>query len=176
MRIKFFDTSYVKKITDKIKRLKMNKEWTRQIRIYLSEEFSKVARNAPNSSEIKSLQNVLKKYDASIKCQYDAFAGYVDEAEKAISNVTGTAKEAAVRQQYFLYEWTKATIENPEKQAKYLKEFTVYVQGQETYDKDIADKLEAELMRLVDGSQITGVRNRDSNPVNNPQMPKKFRK
>lgn len=156
--------------------MSQEKQWTRQVRIYLSDEFANVARNNPDAPELKPLNDVLEKYDATLKCQFDAFAGYVNEAETAIAKVAGTDLEDAVRGQYFLYEWTKDTIENPVKQAKYQKEFTVYVQDQAVYDADIANKIEADINALVDDKTITGVRNRDSNPANNPQMPKRFRK
>lgn len=156
--------------------MSQEKEWTRQVRIYLSDEFASVARNTPDAPELKPLMDVLEKYDATLKCQFDAFAGYVREAETAIAKVAGTDMEATVRGRYFLYEWTKDTIENPVKQAKYQKEFTVYVEGRETYEADVANKIEADINKLVDDKNITGVRNRDSNPANNPQMPKRFRK
>jgi len=152
------------------------KEWTRQIRIYLSDAFAAVARENPYAPEMKPLNDVLKKHDAVLKSQFDAFAGYVREAETAIAKVAGTDREEAVRRQYFLHQWTKDTIENPVKKAKYQKEFTVYVKGQETYPAEIANKIEADLQNLVDGENITGLRNRDSNPANNPQMPARYRK
>ena len=152
----------------------MAKEWTRQIRIYLSEDFAKAARKDLNSKEIKPLMDALKKHNATIKCQFDAFAGYVEEAENAISKVAGTDLEAKTRETYFLYQWTKDTIENPTKKAKYLKEYTIYVDGAATYDADVANKIESDIQSLVDGVNITGLRNRDSNPKNNPQMPKRY--
>lgn len=154
----------------------MAETWTRQIRIYLSDTFAEVARKQPQSDEMKALNKVLAKHNATIKCQYDAFAGYVNEAETAINQVKGTDKEEAVQKAYFLYQWTKDTIENPEKKSKYQKEFTIYVNGQETYDEDIATAIEADIKPLIDGQKITNLRNRDSNPQNNPQMPKKYLK
>ena len=54
-----------------------------------------------------------------LKCQFDAFAEYVAAAqEHGLEN-------------YPLYEWTKATIENPAKKEKYMKSFTVYVEDRE---------------------------------------------
>lgn len=152
----------------------MAQTWTRQIRIYLSETFAEVARKNPQSDEMKALNKVLSKHNASLKCQYDAFAGYVNEAETAIKAAKGTPHEKRVQQDYFLYQWTKDTIENPTKKAKYQKEFTIYVAGQETYDTAIANAIEADLKPLIDGQKITNLRNRDSNPKNNPQMPKKY--
>ena len=57
-------------------------------------------------------------------CQFDAFAGYVAEAER--QGVDG----------YPLYAWTKATIEDPAKKAKHLKSFALHVNGQEVYSKE----------------------------------------
>src|SRR5262245_3666425 len=52
-----------------------------------------------------------------MKCQFDAFADYVSEAEgKGIEN-------------FPLYDWTKRTIEDPVKKAKYTKSFALYVAG-----------------------------------------------
>ena len=64
-----------------------------------------------------ALSDVLRRHDASLKCQFDAFMDYVDEAERV------------GRDAYPLYRWTKATVENREKKAKYLRVFTVYVAG-----------------------------------------------
>jgi hypothetical protein len=102
--------------------------------------------------------DLLAKHRATMKCQFDAFADYVSEAEKQ-----GT-------ESYPLYAWTKATIQNPEK-AKYLKSFTLYVDGKEIYAKPLADALEAELRPLVGGRVITRLSRYDTNPANNPQVP-----
>jgi hypothetical protein len=75
-----------------------------------------------------------------------------------------------------LYRWTKATIENPAKKAKYQKSFTLYVDGDEIYAKDKADALEAELQPLLGGGLITRLAKHDTNPANNPQPPARYRK
>ncbi len=85
-----------------------------------------------------------------MKCQFDAFADYVAEAEKR-----GTEK-------YPLYEWTKATIEDPAKKEKYLKSFTLYVDGNEVYAKEKADALESELQPLVGGTLVTRMSKHDT--------------
>jgi hypothetical protein len=64
---------------------------------------------------------------------------------------------------YPLYQWTKASIEDPAKKEKYLKSFALYVDDREVYAKEIADALEAALQPL------------DTNPANNPQPPRRFR-
>ncbi len=99
-----------------------------------------------------------------MKCQFDAFADYVAEAEKR-----GPGG-------YPLYEWTKATIENPTKKAKYLRSFTLYVDGNEVYSKESADVLEADLLPLVGGKMVTRMSKHDTNPANNPQPPERYRR
>ena len=99
-----------------------------------------------------------------MKSQFDAFAGYVAEAERhGIEH-------------YPLYHWTKATIENPAKKTKYQKSFTLYVDGDEVYVKDKADALEADLQPLVGGALVTRLAKHDTNPANNPQPPARYRK
>jgi hypothetical protein len=70
-----------------------------QLRLTLSEEFAQVARNDAGHRSISPLTDILNRHDAVMTCQFDAFAGYVSEAEaKGIEN-------------YPLYEWTKKTID-----------------------------------------------------------------
>jgi hypothetical protein len=136
----------------------MSKQWEYQIRIYLSDDLAILARRNPDDPALRPLADVLAKHNATMKCQFDAFADYVAEAEKH-----GTER-------YPLYEWTKATIENPAKKAKYISSFTLYVESDEVYAKDVADALESDLLPLV-GSLITRMSKHDTNPANNPQPP-----
>ena len=77
-----------------------------QLRLTLGEEFAQVARNDPEDPSISPLTDILSRHDAVMKCQFDAFAGYVSEAEaNGIEN-------------YHLYEWTKTTVDDPAKKAK----------------------------------------------------------
>ncbi|WP_454619455.1 hypothetical protein [Bradyrhizobium cenepequi] len=142
----------------------MDKQWEYQVRIYLGDELAAVARHDPDNPAIKPLGDILAKHHATMKCQFDAFADYVAEAEKR-----GT-------EDYPLYAWTKATIEDPEKQAKYVKSFTLYVDGHEVYAKPLADALESDLQPLVDGRLITRLSKHDTNPAHNPQPPAQYRK
>jgi hypothetical protein len=141
----------------------MSDQWQYQIRIYLSDEFAEVARRDPGNAALKPLADILAKHHAVMKCQFDAFADYVAEAEKE-----GT-------ENYPLYKWTKVTIENPEKKAKYTKSFTLYPGGQEVYAKEIADALERDLQPLVGGALITRMSKHDTNPAHNPQPPAHLR-
>ncbi len=141
----------------------MSREWAYQVRINLGDAFAETARRNPEDPALGPLANILSRHDASLKCQFDAFAGYVAEAEA--QGVEG----------YPLYHWTKATIEDPAKEAKYVKSFTLYVGGDEVYAKDKAEALEADLRPLVGGAIVTRMSKHDTNPANNPQPPARYR-
>jgi hypothetical protein len=141
----------------------MSKQWEYQLRIVLRDDLAEAARRDPNNPAIKPLADILTRHHATMKCQFDAFAEYVAEAEKR-----GTKN-------YPLYAWTKATIENPEKKAKYLKSFTLYVDGNEVYAKPLTDAIEADLQPLVGSTLITRLSKYDTNPANNPQAPAQYR-
>jgi hypothetical protein len=142
----------------------MSQPWQYQLRIDLTDDAGEAARRDPEGPALAPLPDILRRHDAAMKSQYDAFASYVAEAE-----------ERGV-EHYPLYEWTRATIENPAKKAKYLKSFTLYVGGEEIYAKDKADALEGELQPLVGGGLVTRLAKHDTNPANNPQMPPRYRK
>jgi|SRR6516165_3548678 hypothetical protein len=139
----------------------MTAQWLYQVRFDLSDAaLAEAARRSLDNPTLAPLATVLAKHHAAIKSQYDAFAEYVAAAEQ-----DGVDK-------YPLYAWTKATIENPAKQEKYQKSFTVYVRGEEVYAKDIADALAAELAPFAQSGLITRLKTYDTNPANNPQPPK----
>jgi hypothetical protein len=142
----------------------MNVQWNYQLRIYLGDEFAEMARQNPDTGPLKPLADILNRHGAAMKCQFDAFADYVAEAERQ-----GT-------ESYPLHAWTKATIEDPAKKAKYLKSFTLYVDGQEVYAKEKADALEADLQPLVGGKLVARMSKHDTNPANNPQPPERYRR
>ena len=139
----------------------MTTQWLYQVRFDLLDAVvAERARRNLAEPTLAPLAKVLAKYRAAMKSQYDAFAEYVAAAEQE-----GVDK-------YPLYAWTKATIDNPVKREKYQKSFTVYVEGQEVYAKDIADALAAELAPLAQSGLITRLKTYDTNPANNPQPPK----
>ncbi len=141
----------------------MSEQWKHQIRINLQPDMAEVARRDPGNPALHPLAEILTRHHATMKCQYDAFADYVAEAEK--QGIDG----------YPLYRWTKATIEDPAKKEKYLLSFTLRVKDEEVYDKDLAAPLEADLAPLVGGDLIARLSNHDTNPANNPQPPARFR-
>jgi hypothetical protein len=137
----------------------MAEQWQYQLRIDLGDAAAAAARRAPDDPVIKPLAAILAKHRATMKSQYDAFAEYVAAAEEQ------------GRDKFPLYEWTKTTIENPAKKEKYLKSFTLYVDGNEVYAKAAADALETDLRPLVGGTLIARMSKYDTNPANNPQPP-----
>jgi len=131
-----------------------------QLRLTLRDDYAPLARNHPADPSISSLTNILNRHRAVLRSQFDAFAGYVQEAER-----NGVAD-------YPLYGWTKKTIEDPAKKAKYLSSFTIYVEGEEVYGRDKADALEAELKPLVGGPIVAKIFKYDTDPAHNPQPPR----
>lgn len=142
----------------------MGNQWQYQLRLYLDDALSAAARAGADDPALAPLRAVLRKHQAALKCQYDAFAAYVSEAEREGP------------EHYPLYAWTKATIEDPRKKAKYLNSFTLYVDGEEVYARARAEALEADLKPLVDGKTILRLSRHDTNPANNPQPPKRYRR
>jgi hypothetical protein len=65
-----------------------------------------MARCDPDQPALAPLPDILHKHHATLKCQFDAFADYVADAERQSG------------EHYPLYKWTKTTIGNPAKKAK----------------------------------------------------------
>src|SRR5580658_11313113 len=72
---------------------------------------------------------------------------------------------------YPLYAWTKKTVDDPAKEAKYTKSFTLYVGGDEVYERSKADALEAELKPLVGGPIVAKMFRYDTDPAHSPYPP-----
>jgi hypothetical protein len=138
----------------------MTSPWQYQVRFDLYDSAAAESiRKGHRDPALAPLLEVLADHGVVPKCQFDAFSEYVAAAEEqGVEN-------------YPLYQWTKATIENPAKKEKYLKSFALYVDGTEVYAKEIADALEADLQSLVKTGLIARVSKYDTNPANNPQPP-----
>ena len=139
----------------------MTDKWKYQIRINLGYEDAKIARSGHFPYDwFKPIVAILSKHNATLVCQFDAFANYVAEAE-----------EHGV-DEYPLYAWTKKTIENPIKEEKYIKSFSLYIDDEMVYEKEKANALEADLQPLVGGKLrqkemlITKIFKYDTNPAN----------
>ena len=136
-------------------------EFLYQVRLDVTEDISQEVRNKNYSKLNKYIDAILLKVNAELICQFDAFNNFVIECEK--ENNTNNA----------LYKWTKDTIENSIKKKKYLKSFTVYVNGEQLYEKKTADYLESEIKKLNE-KRILKISKYNSDPKNNPQPPKKY--
>ncbi len=108
----------------------MTCQWQYQVRFDVNDSATaESVRRQHRGPTLARLFDILAKRGAALKCQFDAFAEYVAAAEEhGVEN-------------YPLYYWTKATIENPAKKEKYLKSFTLHVDDREVYAKEIADAL-----------------------------------
>src|SRR5512144_410803 len=111
----------------------MSEEWQYQVWIDLPPATAQLATLDLGAPELRPLTPILARHQATLTCQFDLFEGYVAEAERE-----GVGH-------YPLYEWTKRTIEDPAKKAKYLQSFTFYIEGQEVYPKAQAAALVADL-------------------------------
>ena len=132
-----------------------------QVRLDVIEEIASEVRKKNYKKLNEKIIFILDEVKADLVCQYDAFKNFVLECEK--ENEVNNA----------LYKWTKDTIENKVKKQKYLKSFTVYVDGEQLYQKKIADFLEYEIKKLNE-KKIIKINKYNSDPKNNPQPPKKY--
>ena len=137
----------------------MEEDWLYQIRIKVDESQSMAIRMKKSNKVTKKLNDIASKHGTNIVCTYDAFANYCTEAEK--HGVTN----------YPLYEWTKQTIENPEKKRRHLNSFAFYKGPQQIYEKSLAKALHRDLIDLLKDGAIEDLKMIDSNPANNPQPP-----
>ncbi|MCY4657540.1 MAG: hypothetical protein OXC80_12100 [Gammaproteobacteria bacterium] len=133
-----------------------------QLRLTLSDHYSGLIQRQQEDGELTRLKNTLSNHRAEMVCQYDAFSDYCAESE-----VRGEINTA-------LYRWTKDTINDQSKKAKYLKIFTIYVGGESVYGSEIADRLERDLQPLASRRIIETISRYDNDPTSNPQPPKKY--
>ena len=89
-------------------------DWLYQIRIVVTSALSTDLRSMGTSTTAQEVAEIAKKYDMRAVCTYDAFKAYCEEAE-------GNGLEG-----YSLYNWTKATLDNPAKREKHQKSFAFY--------------------------------------------------
>ena len=135
-------------------------DWLYQVRIRVSENLSESLRSGNHTDLAQKLDKISNDHGMSLVCTYDAFKGYCDEAEENGID------------EYALYDWTKSTIENPEKKAKHLKSFAFYRGFEQIYEKELALSLEENLEKLGISDELLEIKVIDSNPANNPQPPK----
>ena len=120
----------------------MNNKLFYQIRIFFSSEFTNIYKNKIRMEAKDKLLKILRKHNANLLSQYDGFMGYILESEK--ENNINTP----------LYKWTKDSLKNTSKVDKYHNSYTIYVNSEEVYPKEVADSLENHLTEIVDGKFI----------------------
>ena len=132
-----------------------------QLRIKTDVGLSADLRAASDSETANELRATLAHFDAELACVYDEFCGYCAEAEKnGIEN-------------YPLYHWTKSVIDDPKKQEKHSRSFTIYMSGAAVYSEEGAQDLMAALEAVAKGKNIH-VQMVDTDPRKNPQPPAEF--
>ncbi len=140
----------------------MSDIWLYQVRIKVTDKLSTELRNKEVNDTTQMVYDIAKKFATTPVCTYDAFKAYCKEAED-----NGV-------DQYPLYQWTKDTIENPQKKKKHLKSFAFYTESSQVYEKETATALYNELSKMLKEGLIEDLQLIDSNPKNNPQPPKKY--
>ena len=97
----------------------MDAEWRHQLRVYLLDELADVARTDPEAPALRPPADILKEHSATLVSQLGAFQDYVAEAEREGS------------EDFPLYRWTRATIDDQAKRRKHKKAFALRVAGEE---------------------------------------------
>jgi len=110
----------------------------------------------------ENLTSLLKIYDASLICQYDAFVNFVKECET--KDETNNS----------LYRWTKETVEDELKKTKYKNIYSVVVNNQQVYKEKIADSI-IQKIEEINLNSVVSIDKFDTQPKNNPQPPRRFR-
>ena len=141
----------------------MSGHWQYQLRVYLNDGLAELARHDRDNPVLRPLSDILKRHQATLVSQFDAFENYVAEAENSGP------------ENFPLYKWTKATVDDPTKRAKHINTFALHVGGDEVYAKDAADALEADLQPLLGGELVMRMSKHDTNPANNLQVPSQYR-
>ena len=135
----------------------MQGTWQFQLRIDASAELAAALREG-RAPEYEALYDVLRRHDATLKCQFDAFMDYVDEAEahragrvSAISMDEGDGRE-------------------PGKESEVSARIYGLCRRGRSHGAEVADALQLALTSLGGAVGIEGVVRFDTNPANNPRI------
>ena len=132
-----------------------------QLRLKTDQTLSEDLRGTSDSETARELRSILDSFEARLACVFDEFCGYCKEAEKnGIEN-------------YPLYHWTKSVIDDPKKQQKHQRSFTIYIGAAAVYPVACAQDLMAALEAVASGKNIH-VQMVDTDPSKNPQPPAEF--
>ena len=136
-------------------------EWLYQVRIKLNQSFADDLRSDSNLDLSKEINKIARNHSTRPVCTLDGFLDYVKEAEK--NDI----------EEYPLYHWTKSVVDDPQKKIKHSKSFAFYFGDEQIYEKQRAQSLYNDLLEFNDENKIEEIKIIDSNPINNPQPPKK---
>lgn len=134
-----------------------------QIRIVLTDEFARAARETPYADELKPLNDVLKKHDATLSCQYDEFVRFV-AASEAHNDADST-----------LARWTKAVLAMPSKVEYFKTIFVLAVKGEQLFDEATMTAVKTDLEPLLASGMLKKLTPVSNDPAKNPQAPRQFR-
>ncbi len=139
----------------------MSEGWSYQLRVYLAQDLAEAAYRGDQSA-LQPVTSILRRHDATLTSQFRAFEDYVLEAERGgVEN-------------FPLYKWTKATVDEPKMRAKHISAFAIRVGNAEVYGKEAADRIESELQPLVGGGLIERMSMHDTDPAKNIPVPRRY--
>jgi hypothetical protein len=125
------------------------------VRLYLDE-----AGRARLDDSAHEIHAVLRRHDAVLVSQLDAFEAYLADPVQAASP---------------LGRWTAITLADPQKRAKHRLAIAIRVGGAEVYDEAAADALEAALQPFVAEGTLLRLSRHDTNPATNMPIPAEYR-
>lgn len=134
----------------------MTEAWQHQLRLYLSDAGLDRLRADP----AHALHAVLRRHDAAMVSQLDAFQAYLADPANAATP---------------LGRWTQATLADPAKREHHRLAFALRVHGAELYDQAAAAALEAALRPFVADGTILRLPRHDTNPDANLPIPAQYR-
>ena len=135
-----------------------------QLRLVLADDAAAAARAHRLEGPLAPLAGILERHGARLQCQLDAFRDYC------------AGMEGSGRGDDPLVAWTRDILARPEKRERYRRRFTLRVDGCEVYPEDRADALEAALRPLVGAGPVLSLTRHDTDPANNPQIPRRYRR
>lgn len=132
----------------------MREDWLHQVRLYV-DEGGRAALDDP----AHPLYAVLRRHDATLVSQLDAFEAFLADPAQASTP---------------LGRWTAATLADPEKRLKHRSAIAVRIHGAEVYGRSAADAIEADLRPFVDDATLLRLSRHDTNPAGNLPIPSEY--
>ena len=135
----------------------MSQEWDYQIRLDLSDEGAELARTDRSNAAIRPLFEILAS--TTPPCTINS----------TLSPIMSPRRRETASSNYPLYKWTKATIENPEKKAKYIALLLALCRRRGSLSQGRGGRARGRAGAAGRRRLVTKLAKYDSNPANNPQ-------